>query len=267
VKEQIMKLSLAAVLLGIVVLSGCDSSTEPASSGQGAVRISLVDRPAEYDAVNIVVNEVSVHSADSDSTSGWIVVNSTTRTFNLLTLTNGASQILGDAPLNAGHYSQIRLKIAGSCTVIVDGQTHPLEVPSGVQSGLKLNHPFDIAPNTLYEVTLDFDATHSIHVTGNDRYKLSPVIRVVANQVSGAISGTINPASSRASVFALVGADTVSTFAHMTAGAFMLVALPANVYAVHIVPGDPVYLDATVMGVSVVAGHDTNLGTITLSPR
>ena len=262
-----MKFTLAAVLLGIVVFSGCDSSTTPAPNDQGQVRILLVDQPAEYDAVNIVVTEVSAHSADSDSTSGWIVVNSTTRTFDLLTLTNGASQILGDAPLNPGHYSQIRLKLAESCTVIVDGQTHPLEVPSGAQSGLKLNHPFDIEPSTLYEMTLDFDAMHSIHVTGNDRYKLSPVIRVVANQVSGAISGTINPANSRAIVFALVGADTVSTFADPTTGAFKLVALPANVYAVHIVPGVPIYLDTTLTGVSVVARHETDLGTITLSPR
>ena len=262
-----MKLGLAVVLLGIVILSGCESSTEPASSGQGAVRITLVDQPAEYDAVNIVVTEVSVHSGDSDSTSGWIVVNSTTRTFDLLTLTNGASRVLGDAHLDAGHYTQIRLKLAESCTVVVDGQTHPLEVPSGSQSGLKLNHPFDIAPNTLYEMTLDFDAARSIHVTGNDRYKLSPVIRVVANQVSGTISGIIHPANARARVFVVVGADTVSTFADMTSGAFMLVALPADVYTVHAVPGNQAYLDTILMGVSVVGGHDTDLGTITLSPR
>ena len=262
-----MKLSLAVLLLGIVVLSGCESSTEPAHDRQGEIRIFLVDRPAEYDAVNIVVTEVSVHSSDADSTSGWIMLNDTMRTFDLLTLRNGASQILGETLLNSGRYTQIRLKLAESCTVIVDGQTHPLEVPSGAQSGLKLNHPFDIAPNTLYELTLDFDAARSIHVTGNDRYKLSPVIRVVANQVSGTISGTIDPASSRAAVFTTVGADTVSTFADTSTGAFRLVALPANNYAVHIVPMVLTFRDTTLTGVPVAAGQDTGLGTITLSLR
>ena len=195
-----MKLSLAVVLLGIVALSGCASSTKPAQDHQGEIRVFLVDRPAEYDAVNIVVTEVSVHSADADSASGWLVLNDTTRTFDLLALTNGAFQVLGEAPLNPGHYTQLRLKLADSCTVIVDGQTYPLEVPSGAQSGLKLNHPFDIASHTLCELTLDFDAARSIHVSGNDHYRLSPVIRVVANQVSGSISGTINPASSRAGI-------------------------------------------------------------------
>lgn len=262
-----MKLNLSLLLLCIVILSGCGSSTEPVQAGQGEIRIVLVDGPAEYDAVNIVVNEVSIHSSDADSASGWIVLNSTTRTYDLLTLANGASEILGDAPLNSGHYTQIRLKLADSCTVIVDGLTHPLEVPSGARSGLKLNHPFDIVSNTLYELTLDFDAARSIHVTGNDRYRLSPVIRVAANQISGSISGTINPAGSRAGVFTLVGADTVSTFADTVTGAFMLVALPASSYTVHVVTTAFTYRDTTLTGVPVVAGQNTSLGTVTLNLR
>ncbi len=231
-----MRRSLPLVLFSIVILSGCGSSTKPAQTGQGEIRIVLVDRPAGYDAVNIVVNEVSVHLSGADSLSGWIVVDSTPRTFDLLTLTNGASRVLGDRFLDAGHYTQIRLALSDSCTVVVDGQTHPLEVPSGTRTGLKLNHPFDIAPNTLYELTLDFDAMRSIHVTGNDRYILSPVIRVVANQVSDAISGTIHPVGANAEVFTLVGADTVSTATDTTTGTFMLMALPANTYSIHITP-------------------------------
>jgi hypothetical protein len=262
-----MKARLVLVLLSIVALAGCESSTKPSSTSQGEIRIRLVDGPAVYDAVNIVVTEVSVHSADADSASGWVVLNNTTRTYDLLTLRNGASEILGDATLAAGHYTQIRLKLADSCTIVVDGLTHPLEVSSGAQSGLKLNHQFEIAANTLYELTLDFDAMHSIHVTGNDRYKLSPVIRVVANEVSGTISGTILPPLSGASVFTLAGADTVSTFADAVTGEFRLMALPAEVYAVHIIPGVIAYRDTTITDVAVVAGQNTNLGTIMLSLR
>jgi hypothetical protein len=262
-----MKPSLSLVLLSLAVLSGCGSSTEPAQSDRGAIRVLLVDRPAEYDAVNIVVTEVSIHSANGDSASGWIVLDSTTRTFDLLTLRNGVSQVLGEAPLDAGQYTQIRLKLAESCTVVVDGHTYPLDVPSGAQTGLKLNHPFEIEPNALYELTLDFDATRSIHVTGNGEYKLSPVIRVVANQISGTLFGTINPASSRAIALTLVGADTVSTFADTTTGGFMLMALPAGSYAVQIVPLVPAYRDTTLTEMQVVAGQNTNLGTITLSLR
>jgi hypothetical protein len=174
-----MKLSLAVGLPGVVVLSGCSSSTRPARDSQGEIRIFLADQPAEYDAVNIVATEVSVNSSDADSASGWIVLNDTTRTYDLLTLSNGASQIL----------------------------------------------------------------------------------------VSGTISGTIDPASSGAAVFTMVGANTVSTFADTATGALRLVALPANTSAVHVVPMVLTFRDTTLTGVPLAAGQDAGLGTITLSLR
>ncbi len=176
-----MRTSTALATLCILALMGCDdASTHPAKDLQGAIRVLLTDRPAEFDEVNIVVTEVSSHAAEADSASGWIVLDDRTRTFDLLTLANGQSAVLCHSPLDPGHYTQIRLKLADSCTVVVDGVTLPLEVPSGSQSGLKLNHPFEIEPDILYELTLDFDATRSIHVAGNGRYILRPVIRLIA---------------------------------------------------------------------------------------
>lgn len=259
-----MKLTALLALLCAIGLWGC--SKNPAQSAQGEIKMYLVDNPAEFDAVNIVVTEVSVHQADTDSMSGWTVINNTTRTFNLLTLANGASTVLGDTQLNPGHYTQLRLKIGSGSTVVVNGQTYPLDVPSGSQSGIKLNHSFDIAANTLYELTLDFDASRSIHVTGNNQYKLSPVIRVAANVTSGAISGVVNPASAKAMVSTLAGTDTVSTAADSISGAFKLMALPAGTYAVKITPSTSAYRDTTLTGVQVVARQESNVGTITLHP-
>lgn len=261
-----MKAVLAVALIGLVCLCGCGDSSNPGRP-PGEIRILLLDQPAGYDSVNVVVTEVSVHMADADSASGWKVVNDSTRTFDLLTLRNGAWEVLGDAMLDAGHYTQIRLKLGSGSTVVVDGVAHPLEVPSGLQSGLKLNHEFTIESNALYELTLDFDATRSIVHTGDDRYILSPVIRIVANQISGTISGAISPASAKGIVSTLAGADTVSAVADTSSGAFKLMALPAGTYAVHIAPGDVAYRDTTVAGVPVVAGQDTNLGTIPLPLR
>lgn len=264
-----MKSALTFVVIGLIGLaffSGCGDSNSP-GQGQGELRVLLVDQPAGYDAVNIIVREVSVHDAGADSSSGWRVVNDSTRTFDLLTLANGASAVLGDTQLAAGHYTQIRLKLASGSTVVVDGVEHPLVVPSGLQTGLKLNHPFVIEANTLYEVTLDFDATRSIHLTGSNEYVLSPVIRVVANQISGTISGVVSPASAKAVVSTIAGADTVTSVADTTSGAFMLMALPAGVYNVHVAPRDIAYSDTTVTGVAVLARQNTDLGTIPLHAR
>lgn len=264
--RSLVRHSLLCLLLSLLSLAGCGDSNDPKQPAAGEVRIYLVDRPAAYDEVNIVVREVSVHRADADSVSGWIVIDDDVRTFDLLALANGAMEVLGEGPLDPGHYTQIRLKLGEGSTVVVDGESHPLEVPSGMQSGVKLNHPFDILDGTLYELTLDFDAARSIHVTGNDRYILSPVIRVVANAVTGSISGTISPALSQARVWTSVGADTASAFADGVSGAFKLVGLPPDTYSVHIEPDLAAYRDTTLTGIAVAAGQNSDLGTVLLRP-
>ncbi len=93
-------------------------------------------------------------------------------------------------------------------------------------------------------------------------YRLQPVIRVVATQTSGTISGTVSPDSARAEVFTVVLGDTVSTAAD-SSGAFRLMALPAGLYDVHIVPSEA-FRDTTITDVAVTAAQDKNLGIIEL---
>jgi len=261
-------LTVSFAVLSILAWSGCSDSdsTSPGTTGTGEIRMVLVDSPSEYNAVNIVVTRVEVHAANSDSNSGWWVVNDNTATYDLLTLTNGANAVLGDTLLPAGHYTQIRLYIGVGSNVVVDGITYPLTIPSGQQSGLKLNHQFEIVPNTLYELTLDFDAESSIHQTGNGEYMLNPVIRVIANVVSGTISGIIDPASARPFIWTVAGLDTISSYADTLSGYFMLMALPEGTFPVHIEPADPAYQDTTISAVQVIAEQNTDLGTIVLLP-
>jgi hypothetical protein len=225
----------------------------------------LVDAPNSYDEVNIVVTEVTVHQSGADSISGWWTVNDSTATYDLLELTNGANAILADEQLPAGHYTQIRLYIGEGSNVVVDGVTYPLTIPSGTQSGLKLNHPFEIEEDLLYELTLDFDAEESINQTGSGQYMLNPVIRVEANAVSGSISGIITPASAEALVWTIAGSDTISTWADTLSGDFMLMAVPEGVYDVTIIPNDTTYNDTTITDVVVIIQQNTDLGVITLS--
>ena len=263
-----MKTTLFLLLVLGLVLFGCSDSDNPAdtAAAQGDIRISLVDSPAGFDAVNIVVTEVSIHRANADSLTGWSVIDSTTRTFDLLKLRNGASGVLGAKRLDAGKYTQIRLKIGAGSNVVVGGLSIPLEVPGGLQSGLKLNHNFDIVANTTYELTLDFDASRSLRLTGN-QYRLSPVIRVAANITSGTISGSISPVSARAVVSTVAGTDTLSAAADSVSGAFKLMAVPAGTYSIKVVPTVTSYRDTTITGVQVTAQQDKPLGVITLRPQ
>ncbi len=254
-------------LLAAFLVTGCSDSPTSAT-GPGQLRLRLVDSPGDYEQVNIAVTRVDVHMADADSLSGWTTINNTPATYDLLDLRNGANAILGDSTLVAGQYTQIRLLIGSGSTVVVDGVSYPLAIPSGMQTGVKLNHNFTIESGKLYELVLDFDAARSIHETGSHQYKLQPVIRVQAVVTSGSISGMIAPIASRALISTMIGTDTLSTAADTLTGAFKLVALPAGSYTIYIEPTDTlIYADTTITGISVVAQQNTDLGTITLRTR
>lgn len=244
-------------LASIMLIAGCDKTLGPV--GKGELSMYMVDAPASYEAVTINVKEVAVHS----SSQGWIVINSTPRTFNLLDLTNGAMALLGNATLDAGKYTQIRLLLDSGNTITLDGTTHPLTVPSGLQTGLKLVHNFDIEEGTRYELLLDFDAARSV-IDAGGTFQLKPTIRVRALALTGAIAGTIEPASASALITAISAQDTASTFA-TGSGAFKLVGLNPASYAVSVHATGGSYRDTTIVNVQVTAGTTTNLGTIVLS--
>lgn len=242
----------------------CSDSTS-SDTGQGQLKITMVDSPAEYDEVNIVVTRVEVHRANNDSTNGWFVINNNTATYDLLRLRNGASVVLGNNYLDAGNYTQIRLIIGTGSNIVVNGVTYPLEIPSGEQTGVKLNHAFVIEEGLIYELLLDFDAEHSIVLTGNGQYKLKPVIKLVPTIISGTISGKINPISAAGYVYAISGADTSVTIAESISGSFKLMALTQRTYRVEISSANPAYNDTTITNVAVVAQQNIDLGTINLS--
>lgn len=255
----------SVALLSLVALSCSEFTLTPSpSSGQGELRLYLVDSPAAYDEVNISVARVEVHKESLDSTTGWYVINDVPATYNLLELRNGASAILGGAKLQPGKYTQIRLILADGSNIKLGGQTYPLTVPSGFQTGVKLNHEFMIESGKLYELMLDFDADRSVRYQGN-RYRMSPVIRVHAVVTSGSISGTIDPPAAKAYAFTVVGSDTVSTVADTLTGFFRLMALPEGTYTLEITSLAGTHNDTTITGIGVVKQVDTELGVIPLS--
>lgn len=249
-----------------MVIVGCsDNATDP-SQGNGALKVYLVDSPSSFDSVIVLVKQVEVHKSGSDSTSGWFVINNDPRYFNLLDLRNGASAVLGDTSLSPGGYTMIRLVLDNDNYVIDNGARHNLTVPSGMQTGIKLNHSFTIESNTLYEFLLDFNVDKSIHMTGNGKYMMRPVIRIMPMITSGTISGQVLPLDAQATVFTTIGLDTVTTYPDVN-GFFKLMALPQGVYEVTIFPDTTVYRDAVKTGVIVSANQNTDIGTITLENK
>ena len=268
-----MKKIVISLALVMAFISGCtntDTSTnpsvDPTLEGKSNLKVYLVDSPAALDSVIIFVKRVEVHKADSDSTASWYVINDSLRSFDLLELRNGTSAVLGDSILEPGHYTQIRLILDDGCYVVDNGVRYNLTVPSGLQTGIKLNHEFTLEANNLYELVLDFNLEKSIHVTGNGKYMMKPVIRVMPIITSGSISGQVLPLDAQATVFTTIGDDTVSTYPN-TDGFFKLMVLPQGLYNVEIASGNEAYKDTVLTGVSVSANQNNDLGTIELENK
>src|SRR5262245_27158001 len=274
-----MKLSRTLlVLLPLVWLIGCSSGNS--MSGSGTMRIRMTDKPGpgNVDAVNLVVTEVSVRAeegtvaaSDWDTVAvsdegGWQILSAKANTYDLLALQNGVFATIGEGPLPAGTYTQIRLKLGAGSTIVVDGTTHPLTVPSGMQSGLKLNGTFVVPAGGNTDVGIDFDASRSIHETGNGKWMLKPVVRVItiSPPASGAIHGTVQPAGVATSIFA-VQADIVATASAGGDGQFTISALAPGSYALQFHPASG-YRDTTLAGIMVTAGTTTEVDTLQLTP-
>ena len=178
-------------------------------------------------------------------------------------LRNGVFATLGQAMVPPGYYTQIRLVLGEGSNVVVGGVSHPLTVPSGMQSGLKLIGSFTVANGQTTDLALDFDAERSIHQTGNGRYMLRPTCRIVPFAGAGGIAGHLLPDGVAAHLYALQGADTVASTMPDPNSRFVLPALPAGSYAVAIHPA-PGYADTVLTGIAVTAQHTTQLGDIVL---
>jgi Domain of unknown function (DUF4382) len=284
---------LMALLLA-ALLAGCGSGN---GAGSGTLRVSLTDAPAcGFDKVYVTVNQVRVHQSSSatNTDAGWTDITlNPARKIDLLSLNNGMLDNLGETPLAAGHYTQLRLvldpnTIVGGLTNSVvpsGGVETALFTPSAVQSGIKLINEFDVASGQRVDLVLDFNACKSIVKRGNGTYALKPVIKVIPFALNG-IDGFVDTALLSSSVMVTAqqnGAIVQSTAPNATTGEFFLarvapgnydVVLTADGHATAVIATVPVASTTSVVNVSdsvtpitlpVSATHIVS-GTETLSP-
>lgn len=173
---------------GGVDSSGSGSSTVNGDSDTGTLRLALTDAPAcGFDTVFVTIQKVRVHKSSdaNDIDGGWseIVLNPAKKV-DLLSLTNGKLEELGQTVLPAGKYTQLRLVLAENNGAPFANSAKPtgesevaLQTPSGQQSGLKTNIDITVAANTTSDFVIDFDACKSIVAAGGSgKYLLKPVL-------------------------------------------------------------------------------------------
>jgi hypothetical protein len=192
---------------------GSDSSGGDGSSGSSEttnLQVTLTDAPVDSAAaVCVTITGIELNPDDS----GWteypfeitdlsVKCDEATDHVNLLTLTEGTSIELLDEDVGAGVY-EVRLVLAdddgeGQFEHYIEPDTGGVEelfIPSGSQTGLKLDSSIVVAANSPASYTIDFDVRQSVvlrgNPTNNNGYLLQPVLRLIDNTEAGTISEVI----------------------------------------------------------------------------
>lgn len=266
-------IAMLAALAALSLVAGCGGGQ--GTGGATGLQLFLADDPLDAKAVNVTISRVDV----SKDGNGWTTVRDFTSspvTINLLDYRydgNAATPdnyLLADSPLEAGHYTQIRLILTKVEIVDKSDTTHECLMSSEDKTGLKLVGEFDVSSGAKSAVLIDFDAAKSIVSEGNGVYRLKPTTRVVALQVSGTVHGKVEfQGADNTSVAVPVGA-TITAYQGETSVASALVNESDGTFGISgLVAGDytlkletPGY-SAPDTNVSVTAQGDTDAGTIT----
>lgn len=262
--------SLVVAAAAAAVVAGCGGGGSAGDTG--TLQMGLTDAPAcGYDHVNVTVQKVRVNQSATaaDNDAGWAEITlNPARRVDLLTLTNGVLLNLGQTPLAAGHYTQMRLVLAANdsanplanSVTPTGGTETALSTPSGLQTGLKMNVDIDIQPNQMADFVLDFDACKSIvHAGASGQYALKPVVRVMPHYVSG-VAGYVDASLAASTVVSLQQAGVVvKSTAPDSTGKFVLEPVAPGNY--DLVVSSAGHASMVITGVPVTTDTVTNLNT------
>jgi len=203
----------ATLALGAGLALGCTDGT--GTGGTARLTLRITDAPTDlFASAEVDVGRVSLIPADGAP----ITLTETGGTFDLLDFQDGVTAELASLDIPAGDYLQLRLEVTGARVTLADGLTFrdgstsaDLRVPSGAQSGIKVNlfddswqdGTCDCAGVNIASgetiIVLDFDVARNFHLTGPRATPtgviFTPLVRAVVQNIAGSIAGVVTNAS------------------------------------------------------------------------
>jgi len=199
-----------AVAASAALLAACGSSDGGGQPQTGFLTVGVTDAPVDM-AAAVVVKFTGVELKPKGEPAFSIDFD-IAKSLDLIQLQGeDRALLLDDEEIDAGEYEWMRLKVVADPNLPGDsylqleenGAECEMRVPSGDETGLKLNRGFTIGVGTTTDFTIDFDLRKSIvappgqqtivDTCNNQAFMLKPVLRMVDNLQVGAISGDVHP--------------------------------------------------------------------------
>jgi len=202
------------VLAALALALAAAACSDAAGTGEARLTVALTDAPDSLlQSATVEIGKIEIIPASGSP----ITLTASGGSADLLALQNGVTKSLATLSIPAGRYLQLRM-VVNSATVTLkspytfnDGsRTKSLVVPSGAQTGIKINldaadgEPgagVDIVPGETI-LLVDFDVSQNFVVQGApgtpagiNGYLFTPLLRAVVQNVAGSIAGTLSGAS------------------------------------------------------------------------
>lgn len=239
------------VALGLLLAgNGCDlfdDKSEEESAGMLTVLLTDAQFPVDFiDQAIIKVDSLDIRQKGVETDTGaYITLARDLGDFDLMNFRNGFTATLAVLDIPEGEYSRIRLFADSAKVILIDERQFPMKVPSGRQTGLKVDFRPDIVVESGVptKLLLDFDMSKSFIAKGNletvsgiNSFSIKPVIRGVNLATAGRLQGTVLDVSEAPILAAQVSISTPdsvlsNTFTDTT-GAYAFLGIPVGVYKV-----------------------------------
>jgi len=201
-----LRLLITGIVLSLTIITGCDQNENlQLDEGKGRIYIHLTDAPFPIDLVSnayVTIDKIEIRKQTANVEAGedsFILISDKKLKVDLLELTNGITEQIATADLDAGSYNEIRLRVLDATLILNDGQEYDLKIPSGYTSGIKVKFTPEISltEGQTSDVLLDFDVSKSFVAKGNingniEGFNFKPVVRGVFMEEAGNIEGNVS---------------------------------------------------------------------------
>lgn len=154
-----------------ILLVACSKENNKSTT----LKVRMTDAPLDADSVNVEILQVNANFRNDSS--GWVMLNTNAGIYDLLGLQNGVDTLLAVGTIPSNAVQEIRFVLGTANTIVVNGISYPLTIPSGAESGLKLKINKQLN-GSIDSILIDFDAALSVHQTGTGDYQLRPVLKI-----------------------------------------------------------------------------------------
>jgi hypothetical protein len=209
-----------AILALVVSFTSCSEKGESMADDSQTrnTKLSITDAPidnAEVSGAFVTITDVKV---DGVSIQGF-----TTTTIDLMTLQNVTKKVLGDLDLKVGAMSSVSLILdydmdangnaPGSYIKTKNGLKHKLEAAS---NEIKISDRVEVLSSSANEIIIDFDLRKTIIASNSIQsdfdfvtdFELSKGLRVVNNEGSGTVSGSVSDSNNTAETILVLAYKT-----------------------------------------------------------